>query len=76
MQASDSASANENSMGLIRAWSPYLFVAGSLVLTRLRALNMEAFLKAITLKCLVMDRNFWKRYCASFQPLWSPGTIL
>ena len=34
------------SMGYITAWSPYVFVAGLLVLTRLRTLNMEAFLRA------------------------------
>ena len=76
MQASDSASADKNSMGLIRAWSPYLFVAGLLVLTRLRALNMEAFLRSDhPLVTWSWTEIFGSDISASFQPLWSPGTI-
>jgi len=76
MQASDSASADKNSMGLIRAWSPYLFVAGLLVLTRLRALNMEAFLRSDhPLITWSWTEIFGSDISASFQPLWSPGTI-
>ena len=76
MQASDSASTNENSMGLIRAWSPYLFVAGLLVLTRLRAVNMEAFLRSDhPLVTWSWTEIFGSDISASFQPLWSPGTI-
>ena len=76
MQASNSASTNENSMGLIRAWSPYLFVAGLLVLTRLRALNMEAFLRSDhPLVTWSWTEIFGSDISASFQPLWSPGTI-
>ena len=76
MQASDSASTNKNSMGLIRAWSPYLFVAGLLVLTRLRAVNMEAFLRSDhPLVTWSWTGIFGSDISASFQPLWSPGTI-
>ena len=76
MQASDSASTNKNSMGLIRAWSPYLFVAGLLVLTRLRAVNMEAFLRSDhPLVTWSWTEIFGSDISASFQPLWSPGTI-
>ena len=76
MQASDSASADKNSMGLIRAWSPYLFVAGLLVLTRLRAVNMEAFLRSDhPLVTWSWTEIFGSDISASFQPLWSPGTI-
>ena len=76
MQASDSASADKNSMGLIRAWSPYLFVAGLLVLTRLRAVNMEAFLRSDhPLITWSWTEIFGSDISASFQPLWSPGTI-
>ena len=76
MQASDSASADKNSMGLIRAWSPYLFVAGLLVLTRLRAVNMEAFLRSDhPLITWSWTEIFGSDINASFQPLWSPGTI-
>ena len=76
MQASDSASTNKNSMGLIRAWSPYLFVAGLLVLTRLRSVNMEAFLRSDhPLVTWSWTEIFGSDISASFQPLWSPGTI-
>ena len=76
MQASDSASADKNSMGLIRAWSPYLFVAGLLVLTRLRSVNMEAFLRSDhPLITWSWTEIFGSDISASFQPLWSPGTI-
>ena len=76
MQASDSASTNKSSMGLIRAWSPYLFVAGLLVLTRLRAVNMEAFLRSDhPLVTWSWTEIFGSDISASFQPLWSPGTI-
>ena len=76
MQASDSASADKNSMGLIRAWSPYLFVAGLLVLTRLRDVNMEAFLRSDhPLITWSWTEIFGSDISASFQPLWSPGTI-
>ena len=76
MQASDSASDDKNSMGLIRAWSPYLFVAGLLVLTRLRSVNMEAFLRSDhPLITWSWTEIFGSDISASFQPLWSPGTI-
>ena len=76
MQASDSASDDKNSMGLIRAWSPYLFVAGLLVLTRLRAVNMETFLRSDhPLITWSWTEIFGSDISASFQPLWSPGTI-
>lgn len=76
MQASDSASTDKNSMGLIRAWSPYLFVAGLLVLTRLRSVNMEAFLRSDNpLITWSWTEIFGSDISASFQPLWSPGTI-
>ena len=76
MQASDSASTDKNSMGLIRAWSPYLFVAGLLVLTRLRSVNMEAFLRSDhPLITWSWTEIFGSDISASFQPLWSPGTI-
>jgi len=65
-----------NSMGLITAWSPYVFVAGLLVLTRLRALNLENFLRADhPLITWSWPAIFGSDISASFQPLWSPGTI-
>ncbi|MCY4263681.1 MAG: L-lactate permease [Gammaproteobacteria bacterium] len=65
-------------MGLIRAWSPYLFVAGLLVLTRLQleALNLSTLLRAdAPLVTLIWPQIFGSDISASFQPLWSPGTI-
>ncbi len=63
-------------MSLVRAWSPYLFVAGLLVLTRLPYLNMEAFLRASNpLITWSWPQIFSSDISASFQPLWSPGTI-
>ncbi|MEC8355988.1 MAG: L-lactate permease [Pseudomonadota bacterium] len=64
------------SMGLITAWLPYVFVAGLLVLTRLRALNLETFLRADhPLITWSWREIFGSDISASFQPLWSPGTI-
>ncbi len=76
MQSDSSASADRAPIGLIRAWSPYLFVAGLLVLTRLRAVNMEAFLRSDhPLITWSWTEIFGSDISASFQPLWSPGTI-
>lgn len=63
-------------MGLIRAWSPYLVVAGLLVLTRLPTLDLEALLRADhPLLTWAWPTIFGSTISASFQPLWSPGTI-
>ena len=63
-------------MGLIRAWSPYLFVAGLLVLTRFRALDLEAILRdSNPFITWSWPQIFGSDISASFQPLWSPGTI-
>ena len=64
------------SMNLITAWSPYVFVAGLLVLTRLRALNLETYLRDDhPLITWTWPSIFGSDISASFQPLWSPGTI-
>ena len=76
MQTNNSASSENKSLSLVRAWSPYLFVAGLLVLTRLRAVNMEAFLRSDhPLITWSWTEIFGSDISASFQPLWSPGTI-
>jgi lactate permease len=62
------------SMGLIRAWSPYVFVAGLLILTRLRALDLESILRA-DFATWNWPQIFGSDISASFQILWSPGTI-
>jgi lactate permease len=63
-------------MSLLRAWSPYVFVAGLLVLTRLRSLNLENFLRdSNPFITWSWPQIFGSNISASFQPLWSPGTI-
>lgn len=65
-----------DNMSLLRAWSPYLFVAGLLVITRLRSVNLEGFLRADhPLITWSWSEIFGSNISASFQPLWSPGTI-
>ncbi len=75
-QESLSSAGEKPAMGLIRAWSPYLFVAGLLVLTRFRALNLEAILRdSNPFITWSWPQIFGSDINASFQPLWSPGTI-
>ena len=61
---------------MIAAWSPYLFVALLLVCTRLPYLNLGQWLRSshflITWR---WGEIFGSDISASFQPLWSPGTI-
>jgi len=76
LQTADVAVDAKPTMSLMRAWSPYFFVAGLLVLTRLRAINMEAFLRSDNpLITWTWPQIFGSDISASFQPLWSPGTI-
>ena len=76
LQTADVAIDAKPAMSLMRAWSPYFFVAGLLVLTRLRAINMEAFLRSDNpLITWTWPQIFGSDISASFQPLWSPGTI-
>lgn len=76
MKTADVSIDEKPNMSLIRAWSPYLFVAGLLVITRLRSINMEAFLRSDHwLVTWSWPEIFGSDISASFQPLWSPGTI-
>lgn len=76
LQTADIAIDAKPTMSLMRAWSPYFFVAGLLVLTRLRAVNMEAFLRSDNpLITWTWPQILGSDINASFQPLWSPGTI-
>ena len=76
LQTADVAIDAKPAMSLMRAWSPYFFVAGLLVLTLLRAINMEAFLRSDhPLITWTWPQIFGSDISASFQPLWSPGTI-
>ena len=63
-------------MGLLRAWSPYLVVAGLLVITRLPGLDLEAILRSANpFITWSWPQIFGSDISATFQPLWSPGTI-
>jgi lactate permease len=76
LQTEDAAIDAKPTMSLMRAWSPYLFVAGLLILTRLRSINMEAILRSDhPLITWTWPQIFGSDISASFQPLWSPGTI-
>ncbi|GHH99234.1 L-lactate permease [Neobacillus kokaensis] len=60
------------SMSLVRAWTPYILVGLFLVLTRLTALPLNGWMKAWNLQ---LQNIFGSEVSASFQPLYSPGTI-
>jgi lactate permease len=60
------------SMGMLKAWSPYLIVAGLLLLTRLRGLPIGAWLQSVTLS---WPGIFGTGVSASIQPLYLPGTV-
>lgn len=69
-------------MNIVKAWSPYLFVAGLLVITRLPATSwfpyfgFEKYLRhANDFVTWDWPSIFGSDITASFQPLWSPGTI-
>lgn len=63
-------------MDIVKAWSPYLFVAGLLVITRLPYFGLEPYLRSPHF-LITWDWNtiFGSDITASFQPLWSPGSI-
>ena len=76
LQSDIVTSDNTHTMSLVRAWSPYLLVAGLLVLTRLPALGMETFLRSANpFITWSWPQIFGSDISASFQPFWSPGTI-
>lgn len=60
------------SMSMIRAWSPYILVGIFLVLTRLKALPFMEWAQSWT---IAFENMFDSGISASFQPLYSPGTI-
>lgn len=61
-------------MNIVRAWSPYLMVALLLILTRLPDLGMPPLLQHAWVT-LSWPQIFGTGITASFQPLWSPGSI-
>ncbi|KKK39272.1 lactate permease [Mesobacillus campisalis] len=60
------------SMGMVRAWAPYILVGLFLVLSRLKTLPFVEWLQKWT---LAAEDIFGSGITASFQPLYSPGTI-
>lgn len=66
----------EAPMHLVLAWAPYVLIAALLVMTRLPALGFESLLRAAhPLITWSWPGIFGSDVSASFQPLWSPGTI-
>ena len=61
----------ENSMGMFRAWLPYVLVGGLLVLTSVMD-PLSAWLKARTLS---INNLFGTGISASFQPFYVPGAV-
>jgi lactate permease len=60
------------SMSMVKAWLPYVLVAGLLILTRLKSLPFLEWSQAWTLK---WENIFGSGITSSFQPLYSPGAI-
>ena len=63
---------HSGSMGMFKAWSPYVLVALLLLLTRLRALPFGGWLQSWTVS---WPEIFGTSVSASVQPLFLPGTI-
>lgn len=59
-------------MGQLRAWAPYLMVAGLLVLTRLKSLPLGEWMKSVSLD---IPNLFGSKVSISVQPLYLPGTV-
>lgn len=59
-------------MGQLRAWTPYLMVAGLLVLTRLKSLPLGEWMKSVSLD---LPNLFGSQVAISVQPLYLPGTV-
>ena len=63
---------HSRSMGMIKAWSPYMLVAALLLVTRLRALPIGGWLKTWT---ITWPSIFGTDISARVEPLFLPGTI-
>ncbi|MFD2925126.1 L-lactate permease [Halobacillus naozhouensis] len=59
-------------MSMVRAWTPYILIGLFLVITRLEALPFLELIKAWTLS---VPNIFGTDITASFQPLYSPGSV-
>jgi lactate permease len=62
----------DNNIGFLRAWSPYLVVAGLLVITRMDFLPFKAWLSDIAIEATEL---FGTAINVKVQPLYLPGTI-
>jgi lactate permease len=60
------------SMSMVRAWAPYILVGVFLVVSRLKVFPFSEWLQSWT---LAAENIFGSGITASFQPLYSPGTI-
>lgn len=67
------AKEDEPKMSLARAWSPYLMLAGLLVLTRLTQLPLKAWLSSVKIG---WTEILGTSVSASSSPLYLPGTVL
>ena len=63
---------HSGSMGLLKAWMPYVLVGLFLIITRLDTLPVKAWLQSIAIKA---NNIFGSGISESFQILYSPGTI-
>ncbi|MEK4200245.1 L-lactate permease [Cytobacillus sp. FSL K6-0265] len=63
---------NGKTMGLFKAWSPYILVGIFLVLTRLKTLPLKEWLQSVVIKA---ENIFGSTITASFEILYSPGTV-
>lgn len=59
-------------MSLLRAWTPYILVAGLLVLTRIDALPLKAVLNSVV---VAWQNILGTDISASLAPLYLPGTV-
>ncbi|MFY0666035.1 MAG: L-lactate permease [Natronospirillum sp.] len=68
----DEALGHTKHMSLLRAWTPYILVAGLLVLTRIDALPLKAVLNSVV---VAWQNILGTDISASLAPLYLPGTV-
>ncbi len=62
----------DRNIGMLRAWSPYLVVAGLLVITRLDSLPFKAWMQGVAVR---IPDIFGTDITVNVEPLYLPGTI-
>ncbi|MED5461551.1 MAG: L-lactate permease, partial [Pseudomonadota bacterium] len=62
----------DRNIGMFRAWSPYLVVAGLLVITRLDSLPFKAWMQDVAVR---IPDIFGTHITVNVEPLYLPGTI-